>query len=53
MNAITRESSIISYTRTIVERQRMSTEDSPDLCITVFFKGCPFCLLRCHNVNCI
>lgn len=34
---------------TILEIQRMSTEDGPGLRTTVFFKGCPLCCAWCHN----
>ena len=34
---------------TILEIQRMSTEDGPGIRTTVFFKGCPLKCLWCHN----
>ncbi len=36
-------------TGTILEIQRMSTEDGPGLRTTVFFKGCSLRCLWCHN----
>ncbi len=38
-----------SLTGTILEIQRMSTEDGPGLRTTVFMKGCPMKCLWCHN----
>ncbi len=37
------------FTGTILEIQRMSTEDGPGLRTTVFFKGCSLRCLWCHN----
>lgn len=34
---------------TILEIQRMSTEDGPGLRTSIFFKGCPLSCLWCHN----
>ena len=34
---------------TILDIQRMSTEDGPGLRTTVFFKGCSLCCSWCHN----
>jgi len=36
-------------TGTILRVQRMSTEDGPGIRSTVFFKGCPFACIWCHN----
>jgi pyruvate formate lyase activating enzyme len=36
-------------TGTVLEIQRMSTEDGPGLRTTVFMKGCPMKCLWCHN----
>lgn len=36
-------------TGTVLEIQRMSTEDGPGLRTTVFFKGCTLCCDWCHN----
>lgn len=36
-------------TGTVLEIQRMSTEDGPGLRTTVFMKGCPMRCLWCHN----
>lgn len=38
-----------SLTGTVLEIQRMSTEDGPGLRTTVFMKGCPMKCLWCHN----
>ncbi len=38
-----------TVTGTILEIQRMSTEDGPGLRTTVFFKGCSLRCLWCHN----
>lgn len=38
-----------AVTGTILEIQRMSTEDGPGLRTTVFFKGCSLRCLWCHN----
>jgi pyruvate formate lyase activating enzyme len=39
----------IAATATILEIQRMSTEDGPGLRTTVFFKGCSLQCTWCHN----
>lgn len=44
-----REQSDTKLTGTILEIQRMSTEDGPGLRTTVFFKGCSLRCLWCHN----
>jgi pyruvate formate lyase activating enzyme len=44
-----REQSDKVRTATILELQRMSTEDGPGLRTTVFFKGCSLRCLWCHN----
>jgi len=49
LNPMTREPSITALTGTILEIQRMSTEDGPGLRTTVFFKGCSLRCLWCHN----
>lgn len=49
MNTMAREPSITAPTGTILEIQRMSTEDGPGLRTTVFFKGCSLRCLWCHN----
>ena len=36
-------------TGTVLEIQRMSTEDGPGIRTTVFMKGCPLSCLWCHN----
>jgi len=36
-------------TATILNIQRMSTEDGPGIRTTVFFKGCPLACIWCHN----
>lgn len=38
-----------SVTGTVLEIQRMSTEDGPGIRTTVFMKGCPMKCLWCHN----
>lgn len=38
-----------ALTGTVLEIQRMSTEDGPGLRTTVFFKGCSLRCLWCHN----
>ena len=39
----------ITTTGTVLEIQRMSTEDGPGIRTTVFMKGCPMKCLWCHN----
>lgn len=39
----------MSETATILEIQRMSTEDGPGIRTTVFFKGCSLACAWCHN----
>ena len=39
----------MSLTATVLEIQRMSTEDGPGLRTTVFFKGCSLACAWCHN----
>ncbi|NTW44916.1 MAG: 4Fe-4S cluster-binding domain-containing protein, partial [Anaerolineaceae bacterium] len=36
-------------TATILNVQRLSTEDGPGIRTTVFFKGCPLHCSWCHN----
>lgn len=38
-----------SATGTVLEIQRMSTEDGPGIRTTVFMKGCPLSCIWCHN----
>ncbi len=38
-----------TQTGLILHLQRLSTEDGPGLCTTVFFKGCPLHCRWCHN----
>jgi pyruvate formate lyase activating enzyme len=49
MIRINRDLSDATLTGTVLEIQRMSTEDGPGLRTTVFFKGCSLRCSWCHN----
>ncbi|MEJ2024177.1 MAG: glycyl-radical enzyme activating protein [Deltaproteobacteria bacterium] len=43
------KSNTLEHTATVLEIQRMSTEDGPGIRTTVFFKGCTLKCRWCHN----